>query len=73
MFFTLNRIEENTIAVLIDDNGSKTDIPLSALRKDCRTGDVYEFSDGMYIYNEKETRLRRESAREKLNRLLRKN
>ena len=57
MLFTLDRIEEKTVAVLIDDNGRKTDIPLSALGSDCRVGDVYELIDGSYIYNEKDLSL----------------
>lgn len=64
MFYTLDRTEED-FAVLIDENGRKTDVPLSSLPV-LRAGSVYENKDGIYIYNEKETHKRRTAAAERL-------
>lgn len=67
MFFTLDRTEGN-YAVLIDENGSKTDVPLSSLPEH-RSGSVYEKKNDVYIYNEKETEKRRTAAAERMKRL----
>ena len=64
---TLDRIEGN-FAVLIDENGSKTDVPVSLLPV-LRTGSVYEKENDVYIYNEKETEKRRNAVAERTNRL----
>ena len=66
MFFTLNRIEEETFAVLTDDNGKKYDVPVHELTGDLRIGNVYELIDDAYIYNEKETEKRRTAAKSRL-------
>ncbi len=68
MFFTLNRIEEETYAVLTDDNGIKYDIPVSDLPGEIRIGNIYDKVDGVYIYNEKETEKRRSAAQNRLKR-----
>lgn len=67
MFYTLDRIEGD-YAVLTDENGSKTDIPVSSL-SELRTGSIYEIKNDVYIYNEKETEKRRLAAAERLRRL----
>ncbi len=67
MFYTLDRIEGD-YAVLTDENGAKTDIPVSSL-PELRTGSVYEMKNDVYIYNEKETEKRRLAAAERLRRL----
>lgn len=68
MFYTLNRIEEEFFAVLTDDNGKKHDISVSEMPEEMNIGNVYEFIDGAYIYNEKETEKRRATAKNRLNR-----
>ncbi len=67
MFFTLDRIEGD-YAVIIDENGTKTDI-LSSSLPFLRAGSVYENENGVYIYNEKETEKRRLAAVERIRRL----
>lgn len=72
MFFTLDRTEENTFAVLLDDDGNKHIVPLTSLNPDFKAGDVYTSENGNYIYNEKETALRRSKNSQKLKNLLNK-
>lgn len=70
MFFTLDRIENETIAVLIDDNGNKYDISVELLGNESVIGNVYESDGTDYIYNEKETQKRKNSNSEKLKKLM---
>lgn len=70
MFFTLDRIENETIAVLIDDNGNKYDISIELLGNESVIGNVYESDGTDYIYNEKETQKRKNSNSEKLKKLM---
>lgn len=72
MFFTLDRIENGTIAVMIDDDGNKSDIDIALLSNDPEIGNVYESDGTFYIYNEKETQQRKNSNSEKLKRLMNK-
>lgn len=72
MFYTLDRIENETIAVLIDDDGKKYDISISLLPQTKIIGSVYSFDGNIYIYNEKETEQRRNDNSEKLKRLINK-
>ncbi len=72
MFFTLDRIENETIAVMIDDDGKKYDISIDLLGSEPSIGGVYESDGTSYIYNEKETQARKNSNSEKLKRLLNK-
>lgn len=67
MFYTLDRTEGD-FAVLIDENGSKTDIHISSLPV-LRSGSVYEKENDVYIYNEKETEKRRTAAAERMKKL----
>ena len=71
MFLTLNRIEEDTFAVLTDDDGRKYDVPVSQMPEELHIGNVYEFIDGVYIYNRKETEKRRSAAKDRLKRFFR--
>lgn len=70
MFYTLDRTENGTIAVLIDDEGKKYDVEISLLHGKQDIGSVYSFDGNNYIYNEKETHARRSSNSEKLRKLM---
>lgn len=70
MFFTLDRIENENIAVLIDDDGKKYDVRIDLLPETKDIGSVYIFDGNTYIYNEKETLKRRNSNSDKLKKLL---
>ena len=72
MFYTLDRIENDTVAVLIDDKGNKHDVHISLLSESTDIGNVYNFDGSHYIYNEKETSARRSSNSEKLRKLMNK-
>lgn len=72
MFYTLDRIENDTVAVLIDDEGNKYDVHVSLLTENHDIGNVYNFDGSHYIYNEKETSVRRSSNSEKLRKLMNK-
>lgn len=68
MFYTLDRIEEESFAVLTDDNGRKYDVPIREMPDELRIGNVYEIIDGAYIYNKEETEKRRSAAKDRLKR-----
>ena len=72
MFFTLDRIENKTIAVMIDDDGNKYDISIDLLGSEPAAGNVYESDGTFYIYNEKETQARKKRNSDKLKRLMNK-
>ena len=72
MYFTLDRIENNSVAVLIDDNGKTYDVNTSLLPEEKDPGCIYTFDRSSYIYNEKETFNRRNNNSEKLKKLLNK-
>ncbi len=72
MFYSLDRIEDGAIAVLISDGGKKTDVPCSAVFPHFSAGDVFRFEDNAYIFDEKETKTRRQRISEKKNRLFEK-
>lgn len=68
MFFTLDRIEDGNIAVLISDDGKKTDIPANLLQN-TDIGSVFRAEDSDFIFDEEETTSRRKRISEKRNRL----
>lgn len=70
MFFTLDRTEDCNFAVMIGDDGEKRDVILDVISGEIAEGNVYTFSDGIYIYNEKETTDRKNSNKSKFERLL---
>ncbi len=70
MYFTLDRIEDCNIAVMTGDDGSKTDVVFDVISGDIAEGNVYTFTNGIYIYNEKETQARKNTNRNKFNSLL---
>ena len=72
MHFTLDRIENNSVAVLTDDNGKTYDVDLSLLPKEKDPGCIYDFDGSSYIYNEKETVSRRNRNSDKLKKLMNK-
>ena len=72
MYFTLDRIENKSVAVLTDDNGKTYDVSTSLLPQEKDPGCVYNYDGSSYIYNEKETVSRRNSNSEKLNKLINK-
>lgn len=69
MFFTLDRTEDGSIAVMISDEKERINVPFSDI-DEIREGSVYTFADGLYIYNEKETLARKSSNKAKFNELL---
>lgn len=69
MFYTLDRTEDNNIAVLIDDDGKKYDIPLENLPEHDGTGSVFREENGVYLFDKEETDRRRISIAEKRRRL----
>ncbi len=72
MYYTLNRIEENAVAVFTDDNGKIYNKSISLLPDNAKTGDVFTFLSGKPIFDKAETMLRREKATEKKNKLFNK-
>lgn len=69
MFYTLNRTEDGSIAVLTDDEGNKYDIPSDELPENTGVGSVFEKDNGRFIFNEKETDRRKRRIQEKSGRL----
>lgn len=70
MLFTLDRTEDDRIAVMISDDGEKKDVPFSLITGGIKEGNVYSCENGSFIYNEKETEKRKNINREKFNKLL---
>ncbi len=68
-YYTLNRIEDRDIAVLIDDNGKKRDVPIKDLPPQRDIGCVYSICGDSIVYDETETIKRRTRIGEKKNRL----
>lgn len=58
MFFSVDRIENNT-AVLIDDGGGKTDADFSEFNSLPRQGMIYRLENGKYIHDEAEEKARK--------------
>lgn len=69
MFYTLDRIEDLNIAVLISDDGNKYDIPSDMLPENYGVGSVFEKSGDGFIFNENETDRRKRRVQEKSRRL----
>lgn len=72
MFFTLDRIENTNIAVMISDDNKKTDVVTDLISGEIREGNVYTETNGIYIYNEKETAARKSKNKNKFAVLFRK-
>lgn len=72
MYFTLDRIENGSVAVLTDDNGKTHDVSVDLLPEQRDAGCIYNYDGSSYIYNEKETVSRRNSNSEKLKKLINK-
>lgn len=66
MFYTLDRIEDNNIAVLCDDDGKIYNVPANILSS-VSAGDVFVCKDGTYIFDEDETSSRRTRIAQKKN------
>lgn len=69
MFYTLDRIEDENIAVLIDDDGRKHDVPCTAIPENDGIGSVFSIKDGKYIFNKAQTDERRKRINEKRKKL----
>lgn len=65
MFFTLDRIEDNNIAVLTDDKGNVHNIEMSLLPSDSTIGYVFILKNGNYLYNYEETEKRKQRIKNK--------
>ena len=63
-FYSLDRIEDNSTAVFIDDAGRKYDTHIKNLSQK-EVGGIYTESGGRFIYNEEETIKRRQRMEEK--------
>ena len=48
MFFTLDRTEDGSLAVMISDEKERLNVPFSDI-DEIREGSVYTFTDGLYI------------------------
>ena len=72
MYFTLDRIENESVAVLTDDNGKTYNVSTDLLPEQRDAGCIYNYDGSSYIYNEKETVNRRNSNCEKLKKLINK-
>lgn len=69
MFYTLDRIEEGTVCVLIADDGKKYDVSPDALPSHDGIGSVFRHENGAYLFDQAETETRRERIAEKRRRL----
>lgn len=67
MFYTLDRIEDNNIAVLCDDDGRIHNVNANILQKNISVGDVFTYENGKYIPAPDETALRKARISEKKN------
>ncbi len=59
MYYTLDRIEDNSIAVLCDDDGRIFNVPVKNLQGAPKVGDVFRCENGYYTADIKETAERR--------------
>lgn len=59
MFYTLDRIEDNNIAVLCDDEGKIINIPANLLSGTPSAGDVFREENGYYVADTEESASRR--------------
>ena len=59
MFYTLDRIEDNNVAVLCDDDGRIINVPSNLLSGTPSAGDVFCEENGCYIADTEETAARR--------------
>jgi len=66
-FYVVDRIEDNTWAVLYDDNDNKLDIPLTILPKNVKEGDILRFDERnqIWVIDEEETARRKPEIRER--------
>ena len=60
MYYSLDRFEDNGIAVLLDDNGNKREVPLGELPGGIKQGDILTFVDDRFVVDSSETDRRRE-------------
>lgn len=67
MYYTLERIEDNQIAVLSDDNGKIYNTALDSLNKTPLAGDVFRRENGEFIFDENETNTRKMRIAKKRN------
>ena len=65
MFYTLDRIEESSIAILTDEEGRVHNADISALPSDARAGDVFVCENGVYKFAADETAERKNRIKEK--------
>ncbi len=68
MIYSIDRFEGD-FAILIDDNGEKTEINKESLPLYVKEGDLLSFENGEFIFEKDETKRRRENTVSKFNRL----
>ncbi len=59
MFYTLDRIEDNDVAVLCDDEGRIFNVSANLLNGTPCAGDVFREENGCYVADAEETAARR--------------
>lgn len=69
MFFSLDRIEDGSVCVLIADDGQKYDVPLNALPPHDGIGSIFRYENETYLFDRTETTTRRKRIAEKRRRL----
>lgn len=65
MYYTLDRIEENSVAVFTDENGKVYNKKISDLPENSKPGDVFSLENNIFIFNAAETSLRKQRMAEK--------
>lgn len=71
MLYSVDRLEQD-IAVLIDEDGNSTDVPLAALPIGTKGGDMVCLSDGVYTRDDDSAAARRRKIWDLQNRLRKK-
>lgn len=65
IYYTLDRIEDENFAVLVDDSGKPHDVSLSQLPNHDGVGSVFYNDNGEYIFDKSETEIRRKRIGQK--------
>lgn len=69
MFFSLDRIEDGDVCVLVADDGQKYDVPSDELPPHDGIGSIFRYENEAYLFDETETATRRKRIAEKRKRL----
>lgn len=69
MFFSLDRIEDGGVYVLVSDDGRKFDVPSDSLPPHDGIGSIFRYENETYLFDRTETTTRRKRIAEKRRRL----